>query len=441
MATVATLVVDMQANTAEFQKTWDATGTKIRRGGGAFAEAEKAAMGFAQKGLGAITQGVPGAERALERLVGSMLKSQSSLLKIGGGAVLAVTAFQQAFELGQKLGELLRETIIPKLTGQQSTEQMLEAMKKAQEEEKRFLDERRKGVALIREIEAAKAQAMTDAAVARAKADGDEAAAVMAQMQGRLALVESEKQGRIAAALEIKDNAILREQAITAAHETAAQQRIAINAQAAAEFTRLDTERSAKAIENLKKESDALQASIDRAVQMRQQISQQGSAAAGALGITGITGLEKIKTFEQNITAVVKKFHMLREEGAPLNILLPGIDNATGELATEFARLRTEIGNSPAQVEALDAVWRKFNFGDIRPAIERTRQEFEAQGIALYQVSQQIDQQKGLHEQLAEAARKSGASVGDLTTRMWNLERSIYAANLQLAYFNENAVE
>jgi hypothetical protein len=445
VATIATLVVDMQANTAQFTKTWDATGDRVRKGSGAFKDAEKAALGFAQKGLGAITGGVPGAANALEKLTSAMLKSQSALVRFGGGALLAVASFKQAWDLGLELGELVREQILPALTGQQSTEQFLESMKKAQEEERKFLEERKASVNLIRDMERSKAQAYTEAAVARAKADGDESAAVQAQLNGRLQAIEQEKAARVAQALEATkhtQDAVLRERLITAAVQEESAKKSAAYAIAAAEFTRIDTERSLKALENIKKEADANQAAIDKAVTAREKISQQGSAAAQALNVSGITNVDKVRQFGQNLEAVAKKFHMLREEGVPYRDLSASIDTATGELTTEFKKLRDEVGANPAAVDLLDRTWAKFNFGNIQTNIENQRQAFEDQGFALTQVNDLIARQRDLLQvELPDAARRAGASVDDLNGRVRRLEDSFNAANKEMREFDRLAAQ
>jgi hypothetical protein len=315
---------------------------------------------------------------------------------------------------------------------------MLAAMKQAQEEEKKFLDQRKAAVNLVREIERSTTAARTEAAVARAKADGDELAAAFAALQGRLAMIEQEKQSRVAAAIATTQDIQQRERIITAASEEAAQKRIAAHAAYTAEANKLEADRSVKAIENLKREDDALQASITKALAARAQLHTQGSAAAETLGITGVTNLDKVVQFGKNIEAVSKKFHMLREEGVPMRDLFPAIDTATGELNTEFMKLRQTVQDSPAAVDLLDRTWRNFGFGDIRANLETQQQIFKDQGISLTQINEQIAEQSMLQMQLQQVAAQAGYTIQDMSERVFNLAKSFYEANKQIAWFNAN---
>jgi hypothetical protein len=439
MATIATLVVDMQANTAEFTKTWDATGDKVRKGSGAFKEAEKAALGFAKAGLGGIAAGVPGAERAIEGLMRAAFGARGGLLAMGGQLAIIVGGTLAVAAAVQTLRDLIRE----KGFGLESDEKRIERLNKEIEAEKKFLEDRQRSVNLLRDIERSRAQAFAEADAVRLKAEGDELGAIEATLQGRLQAIEQETIARTAQALEATKNtkdAVLRERLMTAIARDESAKQTAAYAQAQADRVRVAQEASVKVVETLQKESAALQEQINKAIATRQQISQAGSAAAQALNVSGITNLDKVRTFGQQLEAVAKKFHMLREEGVPYRDLSGAIDTATGELTAEFQKLRAEIGADAGALDMLDNVWRRFSFGDIRANIDNQRVAFENQGIALTQVNDLIARQRDLLQvELPEAARRAGVALSDLNTRIRAVESAFYAANVQMLFFEQTA--
>jgi chromosome segregation ATPase len=313
------------------------------------------------------------------------------------------------------------------------------------EAERKWLEERKASVNLIRDMERSRAQALTEAAAARAQADGDELAAAQATLNGRIQVIEQEKAARVAAAIQAtaqtKDT-ILREQMITAATREENAKKEAAEAQFQAKRAEIQAAALTKALENIKKEADANQAAIDKIVAARQAMSTAGSAAAQALNISGITNVDKVRTFGQNLEAVAKKFHMLREEGVPYRDLSTAIDTATGELTTEFQKLRAEVGEDAAAADLLDRTWRQFDFGNLRTNIENQRQAFEDQGISLMQINTLIGQQRDLLQvELPDAARRAGASIDDLNGRVRRLEDSFNAANKEMREFDRLAAQ
>jgi hypothetical protein len=128
VATIGTLIVEMRANTAQFNTSMDGAHEKLGKTTGISKNAEQALSKFAAKGIGEIIPIGNRAENALDKLFSKMLHGKGVLGQLGTATVVLGAAFA-AFKLGNLIGEWLALG-----TSVENYKKQIEEAKKAQDE-------------------------------------------------------------------------------------------------------------------------------------------------------------------------------------------------------------------------------------------------------------------------------------------------------------------
>jgi hypothetical protein len=187
MATIGTIVVDLQANTAQFHQEMGKAATGLNNVREHSGRSEKALVSFATRGIGLVVPEAEGAAHSLINLVEKATKASGAM------AILAKTGLLAGVAVGAFLvGQRLREEIDNWLELGETSHKTLERLKTEAEEQTKFAEKRAAGVALLINLEGQLAQARAKSSEAILKTPLGEATAESegAALEARIAAID-----------------------------------------------------------------------------------------------------------------------------------------------------------------------------------------------------------------------------------------------------------
>jgi hypothetical protein len=370
MATIGSLVVDMRANTAQFEADIGRSRTSLQRTGAQMKSTQEAAVRFASKGFGEIIGASAGVERALESLMRTAFSATRGFLMMGGQLAIIVTGTLAVAAAVQKLRDLIGQ----KVFGLESEEQRLEKMKAAVEEEQKFQKIRLALGAEERQLRQDILQSQLEASAAFQKSIGDEAGARETALQAELAGIEAARAAEIRKITELGATGEQRRQLETLANQKALNERVAAQTKAAVDLQRIEAERSAKLMQTWARETEVFIADLERRHKIRQDIEARAAAAAERLGIAEVLSqFKKVEELKKGAQEVAAGFALMLDKGVPLRDLLPEMAKASAQFGEKVRAMRQEAAGSPAVLDKMDRELSDISWGDFITLTEQAR--------------------------------------------------------------------
>lgn len=387
MATVGTIVVELQANTAQFHQELGRASQRLNETGRGFSSAEHTAASFAAKGIGAVVPAADGFENAIGRVISSALRAGSAL-RFGGLAAVG-------FGTGLALVALTRKAAEFAALGE-SVSAFEERMKKAAEEQQKFFDKLSLGIsrniALAREAAGFRGQA----AGLGLESVGDTEGAIRTRRQAALDELELEVQDRQVVerqkAIDGKINAEQLAATLIEIERTATAARVKINAEAGKAYADLDKQRLESEKTSYLASTTALVDQITKRIDLRKQLEAktQGLVDTGAIA-------DPFGNAEQ-----IRKQAQTEAEGFALLL--------------DKGRRWTDLEE---QIFAKDREFQDKGFVGFALAVENAQGKFRALGISATSLEAEWSGiSKRLGDDLPAAINRADPALAQLTSRI-----------------------
>jgi hypothetical protein len=339
MATAGTIVIELQANTAQFQQAMGRAGNslgEVREGAG---RSERALVSFAARGIGVIVPEAEGASHALLGLIEKATKGAGAMALLAKSGLVAGVAIG-AFLVGQRL----REEIDNWLELGETSHKTLERLKTELEEQQKFADKRAASINLLITLEGKLAQGRAKASEAAQKGSlgEDTVGSLGAGLEGRLAainLAQRLEEANIRKTIEMGKN---RDQALLASQLASNAERIAATRDFYNAVAKLQDDATNKSIELFKNETTAQLDSLQRRLDLRKRLEDQtaGLVQSGAIFDPLASGEATRKQMELEASG----FALLLDKGRPWRDLQEQIFAKDQEFASKgFAGFATAV--------------------------------------------------------------------------------------------------
>lgn len=310
MAVAGTIVVELQANTAQFHQEMGRASTGLQSISRESGASERALSSFAAKGFGSIIPAAQGAEFAISKVIDKALHAGGAL-KGFGIAGAAVGAFFLAREAGQRI----REEIDNWLALGETINTTTERLKTEADEQEKFAQKRKAAVGLLINLETQLAQTRSQAISTALKTSGDSFGAVGVDTRAALAQAAADKQIRDRSIVEATDAGDRRNQLLLVSEQQLAAARFKINEDYIAAIRKLNDDTTAKNLQNFTTETSNLLDQIQKRVDERKRLESQTS---------GLVQSGTITDPQANTAAIAKGFNaeaeslgFLLKEGRP----------------------------------------------------------------------------------------------------------------------------
>lgn len=293
MAAAGTIVVELQANTAQFQQQMGRAGNSFREVSEGAGRSERALVSFAARGIGVIVPEAEGAAHSLLGLVEKATKASGALALMAKSGLVAGVAIG-AFLVGQRL----REEIDNWLELGETSHKTLERLKNDAEEQTKFSDRRAAAINLLINLEGklAASRAKASEAAQKTATGGDTSESLGAGLEGRLAaidLAQRLEEGNIRKTIEMGAN---RDRAIVASQIAANAERFAATRDYYNSIAKLGDDATQKAVAQFQTETNAMLDSLKRRLDLRKQLEQQTAGLVESGAITDpLANAEKTK--------------------------------------------------------------------------------------------------------------------------------------------------
>lgn len=327
MATVGSIVVELQANTAQFhQEMGKASGAlqNVTRESG---YSERALSHFAAKGLGEVIPAAQGAEFAISKVIDRALHAAGALRLLGGaGALIGGTLLVAAGV--QRLQEEIKNWLALGETISQTTERL----KTEADEQEKFATRRKAAVSLLISLEGQLAQARAESAASALKAQGDEPNAAGATLEAQTAALNLEKQLRDRNIIETIAQGERRNQALLNSELLLSVRRTKINEDYYGTLRKLQEDATAKALQLFTTETNAMLESLKRRLDLRKAIEDEANAAAQRQGFGDIFApFEQADKTKQDAQKIAEGFALLLDKGKAFRDVFPEITRVAEE--------------------------------------------------------------------------------------------------------------
>jgi hypothetical protein len=366
MATVGSIVVELQANTAQFhQEMGRASGSldKVREGAG---RSERALVSFAARGIGVVVPEAEGAAHALLRIAESATKAS------GAFAILAKTGLLAGVAVGAFLvGQKLREEIDNWLQLGETSKQTLDRIKQEVEDNQKFLEKRAATVALMINLEGKLAEARAKASEASTKTATGEATpeSLGAALEARIAAIDTAQKLEEANIRKTIALGVERDKALTASLLTANANRIVATQEYYASVNKLSQDSAKKELDLFTSQTNAMLDSLKRRLDLRKSIEDEANTAAQRQGFGDLfTPFTQADTARQDAEKIAKGFALLIEQGKRFTDVFPEVIRLDQEFQSRgFIGFALAFENAQKQIRelGLDAQSIEQSFGSL----------------------------------------------------------------------------
>jgi hypothetical protein len=415
--TVAALVAELRLNSAEFRAEMDGARKKIGETGIVAGASSRQIAKLASEGFGAVIPISFRAERGIERFIESALKGQGALATLGK-ATLLLGAALAAFEVGKLVTEFAALGTTAK--------KYEENIKKAAEEQAKFLEGISRQSGLLRGLRADLAEL-----------GGDPLA--------QLRKAQTEREDEIRRAFPTDNPG--RQAALGLARQVAvAQERKALD-----DLRKVRDDNDQKLLDQILKERDVqikawgdeTRVLVDQ-LQARLKLRQDFEAQLGQGGLGGegvATGFAAVRDLRNQLTKDLRDLAFVQREGVPgLDVdaektaILQKFVTRIDEVRARFQGLPTVIDLVDKELEPLNT-----NFVAVSGEFEKARGFIAAFVPSADELQTRLG---GIAERFAtmpQATEAAAQAIRELSRDYNDLSSAIFGATLQLFQFNQAA--
>lgn len=393
MAVAGTIVVELQANTAQFQQEMGRASTGLKTISRESGNSERALAHFAAKGLGEVIPAAQGAEFAISKMIDKALHAAGALRLLGGagvaiGGTLLVAAGVQRLQEEIKNWLALGETI----------SQTTERLKTEADEQEKFAQKRKASVSLLIGLEGQLAQARAEASASALKAQGDLPGAAGADLEAQAAAANAEKLARDRNIIETIAAGERRNHALIASELLLAARRTKINEDYFGTLKKLQEDATAKQLDQFTTETNAMLDSLKRRLSLRKSIEDEAATAAQRQGLGDVfQPFTQADDTRQDAEKIAQGFALLLDKGKAFRDVFP-------------------------EILRIDEQFQQRGFSGFATAVDNARGKFRDLGID----SQTLEQSWGaLGAKLGNiptAFQQAGAAIDPLIAKLRELE-------------------
>lgn len=367
MATIGSVVLELQANTAQFHQEIGKARESLGQTGKVFTSTEHVAASFAAKGIGAVIPAVQGFEFSLARMIRSTMGATGALGMLGQaglvvGGVLAVAALVQVTQDYVKMGE--------------SVASYTARMKKAAEEEKAFLDQKKQFATMNLGFETQLMQKMTERRGLVLTNERDELGAAWATLEGRRAIIELETRARQRTIVEQVKMGASRDLLERSSNAIAIADRLLAQDQYTQKVNKIFQQQTEDQVKTWQAETRTLLDELKTRLAARQQFEAQLGQGATALGLTDniAAGFAKVRAIQDAMDRAGRDLAFLERQG------LVGQTESIDErhrlmraAITSLENVQQEFAGTQSVVDAVQKALMRFSLGNFGAEIEKGR--------------------------------------------------------------------
>lgn len=373
MASAGTIVVELQANTAQFHQEMGRAGAALHEVGEGASRGERRLVSFAARGIGVVVPEAEGAAHALLGLVESASKASGAFALLAKAGLLGGVAIG-AFLVGQKL----REEIDNWLQLGETSKQTLDRLSKELEENTKFLEKRSAAVNLAIALEGklAVARANANAAATKSLTGEDTTASLGAALEARLAAIDTAQTLEEANIRKTIALGVQRDRALLASQMAGQADRFAATADFYSKVGKLAEDASKKERELFQKDTTLLLDALKSRLDLRKQL--EANAASLVESGTIIDPLGSPEKTSLEFRNVAEGFALLLDKGRPWRDLQDQIFAKDAEFQSKgFPGFASAVQDAGQRMQSLgitgasiDAQWFSLSkrLGDDMPA-------------------------------------------------------------------------
>lgn len=394
MATIGSIVVELQANTAQFHQEMGKAANSLGEVHRQSAASERAIASFAARGIGTVIPAAQGAEFAIHKLIDRALHAAGALRLLGaagaiiGGSLLVAAGVQR-----------LQDEIKNWLALGETISQTTERLKQEADEQDKFATRRKAAVVLLIGLEGQLAQARGEASAAALRAQGDEPGAAGATLEAQAAAIQLEKQQRDRNIIETIAAGERRNQALIASEALLSERRIKISEDYYATIKKLQEDATAKAIAQFQTETTALLDSLQKRTQLRKQLEDEATAAAQRQGLGDVFApFQQQDQVRRDADSIAKGFALLLDKGAAFRDVFP-------------------------EILRIDAEFQARGFSGFAAAVDRFQGDLSTLRISSKSIEDSFSGlSKRLGDDMPAAVRAAGAAMDPFIQRLQLME-------------------
>ncbi len=356
MATVGTIIVELQSNTAQFQQAMGRAGNSLHEVKEGAGRSERALVSFAARGIGVIAPEAEGASHALLGLAEKATKGAGAMALLAKSGLVAGVAIG-AFLVGQRL----REEIDNWLQLGETSHKTLERLKTEMEEQQKFAEKRAASINLLISLEGKLAQGRAKASEASQKGPlGEETVGSLgAGLEGRLAainLAQRLEEANIRKTIEMGKN---RDQALLASQLASNAERVAATRDFYNAVAKLQDDATNKSIEKFKNETTAQLDSLQRRLDLRKKLEEQtkGLVESGTI----VDPFANAEATRKQMELEASGFALLLDKGRPWRDLQEQIFAKDQEFAAKgFSGFAAAIQDQKVSIDGVSGSLRSL---------------------------------------------------------------------------------
>ena len=434
MATIGSLVLELQANAAQFHQEMGKARDGLERTGRSFGGVERTAVRFAAQGLGAVVPAAEGFEHSIQRVIQSAMSAGGALRLLGQaglvvGGTLAVAAGVQWLQDNLRNWREFGETV----------SQTLDRLKAEAEEQQKFAEARKRAVTLGLGLRQQEIQMETTLGQARATAAGDELGAAHEAFAGRLKLIEVERQQRERSIVESVASGMKRDELLTQSARIALNARLAANEEYAAKALKLQEDVKQKQTKAWLDETDVLREQLKSRLDARKAFETQLGQGAAGLGLTTSTaqGFAALRTIRESLGKAAADIAFQRREGWITETDMTQEREATRQRGMQaLSALKEQFAGVAAVVDAVESTLSTLSVTNFGTQIEEGRVWVDRFVATTGELNTRIWELETRFNALPTDIDRALPELKKAQDEFVNLAWAIYAANQQLAVYS-----